>query len=273
MSNLAFIPNRPRPWIEETWNQKAVENSLGMKLIRIEPGVFVMGAPENEAGRQPQETPHEVAITKAFYLGKFEVTQGEYEMLMGQNPAAFGPNGQGRQRAGGLDTRRFPIEMITWNEAKEFCRRLTDKERSEGRIGASMSYGLPTEAEWEYCCRAGTATAFCFGQDIPNGNANCEGKNGNLNRTTTVGSYPPNAWGVCDMHGNVWEYCEDSHESTYYANSPRQDPLNTNGAMCILRGGGFGVNQTLCRSALRGHNGKDTRHDYNGFRVVLRMGK
>jgi formylglycine-generating enzyme required for sulfatase activity len=272
-SAYALVPLRPRPWLEETWTTKTVENSLGMTLVRIEPGVFLMGAPATEAGRQNQETQHEVAITKPFYLGKFEVTQGEFERLMGINPSAFSPTGQQRQRVAGLDTRRFPVEMLTWHEAKAFCKRLTDKERAEGRITLTMTYALPTEAEWEYCCRAGTQTPFCFGQNIPLGKANCQGNGNDLNRTTTVGSYPPNAWGLCDMHGNAWEYCEDSYDVMYYSKSPRLDPFNTNGANCILRGGGFGVNQTLCRSALRGSNGRDTRFDYNGFRVVLRLGK
>lgn len=271
---FALVPLRPRPWLDEKWNQKIIDNSIGMKLVRIEPGVFMMGSPPQEPGHHTQETQHEVVITKAFYIGKFEVTQDEYERVIGKNPAAFSLTGQHQLRLpAGADTRRYPIEMVSWNEAREFCRKLTDKERVEGRISPEMTYALPTEAEWEYCCRAGTKSAFSFGDTIPAGSANCQGDKAIAGRTMAVGSFPPNAWGLCDMHGNIWEYCEDAYDMNFYKISPRQDPFNKNGTTCILRGGGFGTNQTLCRSALRGSNGRDTRFDYNGFRVVLRLGK
>jgi len=274
VSLVVAVPIRSRPWADEAWQSKVFENSLGMKLVRIEPGVFMMGSPEGEAERQMQEFQHEVAITKPFYMGKFEVTQEEFAKVMGTTPAAFSKNGQHQQKVIGLDTRRFPIETVTWKEAKEFCHKLTERERAEGRIAPTMAYALPTEAEWEYCCRAGTQSPFGLGMNLSAETANCQGVGPkNLGRTTNVGSYPPNAWGLCDMHGNVWEYCEDSYDAAFYRNAPKQDPVNTAGTNCVLRGGGWGVNQGLCRSALRGSNGRDTRFDYNGFRVVLRLGK
>ena len=146
-----------------------------------------------------------------------------------------------------------------------------------------MAYALPTEAEWEYCCRAGTQTPFHFGATLSTDDANYDGQqnvygNGKpgkrLQRPVNVGSYPPNPWGLHDMHGNIWEWCEDGYDGNYYNTSPRQDPLNSNkGNQRVLRSGGWGVNPGLCRSALRGCNGDQTRYDYNGFRVVLRLGK
>ena len=107
------VPLRSRPWVDESWNKKLFENSLGMKLVRIEAGVFVMGSPNEELERQAQETPHQVEIRKAFYMGKFEVTQHEYELVMGKNPASFSKDGKNAALVAGLDTRRFPIEMVS----------------------------------------------------------------------------------------------------------------------------------------------------------------
>jgi formylglycine-generating enzyme required for sulfatase activity len=283
LSVFALVPLRQRPWADEAWQAKVVENSIGMKLVRIDAGTFLMGSQGGELERNAQEHQHEVVISKPFYIGKFEVTQEEYEKIMGKNPAAFSKTGQHQNTVAGLDTRRFPIEMVSWHEAKEFCQKLTDKERAMSRISSTMAYALPTEAEWEYCCRAGTQTPFAFGDTISTDQANYDGMqnvygNGKpgkrLNRPVPVGSYPPNPWGLHDMHGNIWEWCEDGYTVDYYKTGPKQDPVNTNnGEQRLLRGGGWGTNPGLTRSALRGYNGVGTRYDYNGFRVVLRLAK
>jgi formylglycine-generating enzyme required for sulfatase activity len=279
----AFMPVRSRPWAPETWQTKVIENSIGMKLVRIEAGVFQMGSPIGELERNAQEHQHEVIISKPFYMGKFEVTQQEYERIMGKNPAAFSKTGQQRNLVAGLDTQRFPIEMVSWHEAKEFCKRLTDLERGALRITATMAYALPTESEWEYCCRAGTQTPFAFGETISTDQVNYDGMQSvygagkpgkRLNRPVPVGSYPANPWGLHDMHGNIWEWCEDGYAADFYKTGPKIDPVNpNNGDSRLLRGGGWGTNPGLTRSALRGYNGVSTRFEYNGFRVVLRLGR
>jgi formylglycine-generating enzyme required for sulfatase activity len=276
LSALALVPLRSRPWEDEAATTKLIENSLGMKLIRIEPGTFMMGSPMNEEGRNDNEQQHLVDITRPFYMGKYEVTQAEYEKVIGKNPSEFraARNGQAQ------DPRRFPVEMVSWNDAKEFCGRLTQMERQAGRITSAMEYTLPTEAEWEYCCRAGTKTQFHVGATISTEQANFNGTtvygNGNpgiaRSMVTPVGSFPPNPWGLCDMHGNVCEWCEDWHDGTYYPVSPRKDPTGPkDGSIRMLRGGSWTYRPHDCRSALRDGIDAGYRGNFCGFRVVLRL--
>ena len=184
---------------------------------------------------------------------------------MGNNPSAFAKTGPGRDRVTGMDTSRFPVEWVTWNDAVQFCGRLSSApaEKTAGRV-----YRLPTEAEWEYACRAGTTTAFCFGNSLTVTQANIEH---HVNRTTMVGSYQPNAFGLYDMHGNIFEYCQDWYSKAYYAKSPLVDPKGpTAGSSRVLRGGcwGHGYGVAYCRSA--GRFGVDPRYHNvdTGFRVV-----
>jgi formylglycine-generating enzyme required for sulfatase activity len=177
-----------------------------------------MGAPAGEPGRNHSEGPvHEVEITRPFYLGAHEVTQAQYQKVMGTNPSHFAPAGAGQDQVRGQNTADFPAENMTWEEAADFCRRLSalPEERRAGRV-----YRLPTEAEWEYACRAGSTTAYHVGATLGPAAANF----GRRPQPEKVGSFKPNAWGLFDMHGNVWEYCADHYQAGYYANSPRRDP-------------------------------------------------
>jgi formylglycine-generating enzyme required for sulfatase activity/tRNA A-37 threonylcarbamoyl transferase component Bud32 len=234
---------------------KEISNSIGMKLVLIKPGKFLMGTP----GDQGPELLHEVEITRPFYMGKFEVTQGQYEKVMGMNPSS--------NRAS-LD---HPVESVSWFDAVEFCHRLSlsAAERPHGRM-----YLLPTEAEWEYCCRAGASTAYSFGDDAKELKDYAWYTENSDKNTHPVGQLKPNAWGLYDMHGNVWEWCWDWYSADYYqiSKSPKQDPPGPSaGGTRVLRGGAWDYGLTNCRAAYRGGNHAPTSHIKGiGFRVVLR---
>jgi formylglycine-generating enzyme required for sulfatase activity len=245
-----------------------VTNSVGMKLRLIPAGTFRMGSPATELDRSDDEVPpHDVAITRPFFMGVYEVTQREYEAVMGYNPARFSAvNG------GGPD---HPVEQVSWEDADAFCRRLSDKqaEKLAGRV-----YRLPTEAEWEYACRAGTSTPFHFGSTLSSAQANFDGNfpyggtrvGTYAERTAKVGSYAPNAFGLYDMHGNVWEWCSDRYDANYYRTSSKNDPAGPpDGGRRVHRGGSWYSKGRKCRSAYREHGQPDDRYDNIGFRVVM----
>ncbi|HQU45660.1 MAG TPA: SUMF1/EgtB/PvdO family nonheme iron enzyme, partial [Pirellulales bacterium] len=224
-----------------------VTNSIGMKLRLIPAGRFWMGSPESEVERGGGERRHQVRITRPFYLGVYEVTQAEYKRVMGDNPSDFSSGGKAAVLVSGLDTRRFPVENVSWDDATDFCEKLSDRA---GERAAGRRYRLPTEAEWEYACRAGTTTPFHFGGELSGRGANCNGnypygtsvKGPYLGRTTTVGSYRDraNAFGLYDMHGNVWEWCADWYDSKYYDDSAADDPQGpAAGSFRVIRGGGW----------------------------------
>jgi len=270
-------------WAEHLSIPVEYTNSIGMKFRLIPPGEFMMGSPEAERQRAfehakaagppwaikriPTGDPqHRVRITKPFYLGVYEVTQEEYERVMGTNPSHFSRAGRGKDKVPGMDTSRFPVDMVSWHDAVEFCRRLSamPAETSVGRV-----YRLLTEAEWEYACRAGTTTPFHFGSQLNGREANCKGeypygtetKGPYLERTTTVGSYQPNAFGLYDMHGNVAEWCQVRHSRTYFHYSPSE--------IRVIRSGNWTVPAWHCRSA-RWVIGPPDRHGAgSGFRVAL----
>jgi formylglycine-generating enzyme required for sulfatase activity len=255
--------NHQQEWAKHLKQLVVVTNSIGMKLTIIPPGKFVMGSPKDEIGRAPDrarsvntETEHEVEITKPFYLGIYEVTQKEYDRVVGKNPSWFSTDGVGPKEAvAGQDTRRFPVEWILADEAIEFCRKLSElpAEKAAGRV-----YRLPTEAEWEYAYRAGTTTAFYTGKSLSPKQAHFDAlrpyygaeKGSYLERTIKVGSFDPNPFGLYDMAGNVWEWCQDRYGA--YDASKRKDPLTTNELRNVIRGGSWYFDSRFCRAAERG---------------------
>jgi formylglycine-generating enzyme len=275
LTSFALLSAAPAPVFRSKAPPKTISNSIGMKLMRIPEGKFLMGSPEGEKGRGDHEGPeHEVRIAKAFYLGACEVTQGEYEKVMGTNPSRFSATGGGKDKVKGLKTTRFPVECVSYEDAVKFCKKLSATKGE--RAG---KYRLPTEAEWEYACRGGAKgkTPFHFGNSLSSHQANFDGtrprgdaaKGPSLERTCAVGSFQPNGYGLFDMHGNVDEWCQDWYGEKYYANSPADDPPGpSEGKYRVYRGGSWTDGGESCSSANR--NGREkVGNDYLGFRVVL----
>jgi formylglycine-generating enzyme required for sulfatase activity len=224
---------------------------LNLTMIWVEPGTFTMG----DKGEQ-----HQVTLTKGFHLGKHEVTQAQWERVMGSDPSEY----KGADR---------PVEQVSWNDAVEFCKKLTEMEKKAGRVPEGMTYQLPTEAQWEYACRAGTTTVYSWGDTITKTNANYN--SGEVPRrraaqlagaATPVGNYPANPWGFHDMHGNVWEWCAD-----WYGNYPSgsvTDPEGpASGSRRVGRGGSWHDDGTYLRSAGRSTYAPSGRSTTLGFRV------
>jgi formylglycine-generating enzyme required for sulfatase activity len=259
---------------------------LHSNMVRINGGTFLMGSPSNEPERGNSEAQHQVTVS-SFYIGKYEVTQAEYESVTGTNPSRFkGSN--------------LPVEQVSWYDALEYCNKLSqkeglspaytiDKSHSDPNNKSSSDtvrwlvtwnqkangYRLPTEAEWEYACRAGTTTPFNTGNNITTSNANYNGNNPYNNnakgiyreKTTPVGSFAPNPFGLCDMHGNVWEWCWDWSGS--YSNSSQTNPQGAvSGGYRVMRGGGWFNNDHNLRSAYRGSGDPSGRNYFIGFRLV-----
>jgi formylglycine-generating enzyme required for sulfatase activity len=245
-----------RDWFEDAgipYEQPALTLDIGgvdMTFALIPPGEFLMGSPPDEVGRWKDEGPqHAVEITRAFYLGIYPVTQAQWQAVMGSNPSYHkGEN--------------LPVERVSWDDCQEFCRRTSEL------TGKCLS--LPSEACWEYACRAGTTTPYHFGTTISRGQANYY-KSGDI-KTTPVGNYPANAFGLFDMHGNIWEWCADQYDEGYYAKSPRQDPQGpSNVSSRVLRGGSWADVPGNCRAASRNGYAPAPR-DYNfGCRVCFRL--
>jgi uncharacterized protein (TIGR02996 family) len=214
------LPNRVTGLLDAGVRPVVLElvNSIGMRFVFIPPGRFLMGSPASEIGRLGQERRHEVELTRPFWLGVFPVTQAQWTAVMGHNPSFF----RAGQTEGVSDTRDYPVEQVSWEDSREFLDRLSalPAERERGHL-----YRLPTEAEWEHACRGfGAYSAYHFGDRISHRNANFIGSG--LGRTCKVGSYKPNAFGLFDMHGNVWEWCADAFGADYYRGCPREDPCN-----------------------------------------------
>ncbi|MBO4544163.1 MAG: formylglycine-generating enzyme family protein, partial [Verrucomicrobia bacterium] len=237
-----------------------LSEDVDLDMIWIEPGTFMMGS-VSELGSNDDETWHDVTLTQGYWLGKYEVTQAQYQAIMGTNPSYIK----------GVD---LPVEQVTWYDATNFCAKLTARERAAGRLPAGYEYTLPTEAQWEYACRAGTMTSLNSGMDLSNAEECPEmDKVGwyyyNSNdKTHPVGQKQPNNWGLYDMHGNVYEWCLD-----WYGDYPRSsvvDPTGPDtGDLRVLRGGGRGSRASGCRSAWRSSGISNSRYRINGFRVAL----
>ena len=212
-----------------------------------------------------------VTLTYAFRMGEYEVQQSEYQAVLGTNPSYYAGH-----------TNR-PVEQVTWNQAVEYCRRLTEAQRSAGCLPNGRVYRLPTEAEWEYACRAGTTNAFGLGPALRSGMANFDGnfeydqvlgtiENSSgvfLDRTTTVGSCAPNAWGLYDLHGNVWEWCLDGWSSHLPGGMVTNSYTASTGTDRVIRGGCWYDSARFCRSAYRLRAADQLYSSDLGFRVVL----
>jgi formylglycine-generating enzyme required for sulfatase activity len=248
---------------------------LGIKLCWCPPGRFIMGSPRTEPERRPGENQVSVTLTKGFWTGKYELTQGEWKRIAGPLP--------GPLTAGGGEGEDFATYNVNFPEAEDFCRKLTAKAQAAGELPPGWEFRLPTEAQWEYACRAGTTTATAFGDKISSSQANFQGKpyNGaepgpSLKRATKVGSYTPNAWGLCDMHGNMVEWCRDWYHTRLPGGS---DPdlhdakstatrNRTGDRSRSRRGSAFTDDGWASRSAFRQRFEPERRYDHIGFRVV-----
>uniref|UniRef100_B8HWI9 Sulfatase-modifying factor enzyme-like domain-containing protein n=1 Tax=Cyanothece sp. (strain PCC 7425 / ATCC 29141) TaxID=395961 RepID=B8HWI9_CYAP4 len=233
-------------------------NGVMLDMVAIPPGQFMMGSPEYEFERFDKEGPQHQVTIKAFYMGRFEVTQAQWQTVMGNNPSRFKRENR-------------PVETISWNDAQEFCTRISQKT---GR----RIYRLPSEAEWEYACRAGTTTPFYFGPTITPDLANYRGndtyglgpKGQDRHQTTEMSSFPPNAFGLYDMHGNVWEWCEDAWHNNYNGAPTNGSAWVSGGdsSFRLLRGGSWSLDPRSCRSANRDWTYAVYRDSFIGFRVV-----
>ncbi|MFN5320842.1 MAG: formylglycine-generating enzyme family protein [Planctomycetota bacterium] len=234
-------------------------NSIGMKLVLIPKGTFMMGSPESEKGHREYEVQHEVTLTRDYYLGMTEVTQAQYQKVMGENPSFF----KGGKIKG--DSSNHPVDNVSWDDVLAFCNGLSrlPEEKKAGRV-----YRLPTEAEWEYACRAGSKTAYSFA-DERNSPENYLWLFDNSDaQTHPVAEKKPNAWGLYDMHGNLYEWCSD-----WFGDYPKgavSDPTGPQeGKDRVFRGGSWINVAADCRSADRGGSIPSSRKHYFGFRVAL----
>jgi sulfatase modifying factor 1 len=225
-------------------NLEDLGNGISIEMVLIPAGKFKMGSPESEKDRYKEETQHEVTLTKPYYMGKYEVTQEQWESVMGKNPS---------------DTKgaKLPVTKVSWDDCQEFIKKLNKKTNG--------GYRLPTEAEWECACRAGTITAFSFGDQITPKDANY--KDSKIGKPIEVGSYEPNAFGLYDMHGNVWEWCEDWY-ADYPAGSVTDPKGPATGEDRVLRGGSFFSDGSDARSSNRFIVTPTDRYITDGFRLA-----
>ncbi|GCL42436.1 bifunctional serine/threonine-protein kinase/formylglycine-generating enzyme family protein [Dolichospermum planctonicum] len=258
----ATNPPKPPANINVNINpQSSFTEDLGkgikLEMIAIPGGTFWMGSPANEAERGDNESPQHQVTVPSFFMGKYPLTQAQYQAIIGDNPSGFKGNNR-------------PVETVSWDDAVTFCQKLSQR--------TGKNYRLPSEAEWEYACRAGTKTPFSFGDNITTDLVNYNGnypyksapKGKYREQTTDVGTFPRNAFGLYDMHGNVWEWCEDDwHEN--YINAPTDGSAwnSLSGSnIKLIRGGSWRRNAGYCRAAARDRGSRGLRYYYCGFRVV-----
>jgi len=243
---------------KQAWYQsEKLPEGLTLDMIYIPGGTFIMGSPDTEKDRSRNEGPQHQVTIKSFYLGKYPITQRQWQAVMGNNPSMFKGD-------------KHPVDQVLWDEAIKFCEKLAEL--------TDKNYRLPSEAEWEYACRAGTSTPFYFGETISSDLANYRGKKVYASEpkgiarvgTTEVGLFPPNAFGLYDMHGNVREWCAEVWYENY-------EGAPTDGSVCqkgrgnlrVLRGGSWFVRPTHCRCAARSPFRFDRLSGNIGFRPVL----
>jgi formylglycine-generating enzyme required for sulfatase activity len=267
--------------------RERTDNALGMTFCWCPRGTFQMGRLDVSGPRYPRDDGVGVTLSHGFWMGKFEVTQDQWRRVMGvtlreqraRDPTQPRPVGDGTTREHVGEGPDYPIYFTSHAEAEEFCEKLTEMERLAGRLEPGWEYRLPTEAQWEFACRAGTTTATAFGDRLSSTQANFDGSepfNGApagpyLHETTPVGSYPPNAWGLHDMHGNVWEWCRDGFrrrttETPGGGTDPFEEPTSPDR---VMRGGCWHNPGSMCLSTERGPGEVSGRGSGLGFRVAL----
>ncbi len=247
----------------------------GVKLRWCPPGKFIMGSPRSEPERRPGEDQVEVTLTRGFWMATFEATQGQWKRVVGKLPGDLTlelPEGDS-----------FPVGNVNFAEAEEFCHKLTELGRQSGDLPKDWEFRLPTEAQWEYACRAGTTTATSFGDKLSSRQANFKGKpyNGaeegpSLRRATKIGTYPANAWGLHDMHGNIYEWCRDWYHSRLpggadpdlYSAKSSATKSEHGDISRSRRGGCWADDGWALRTAFRLRFEPERRYDHIGFRVV-----
>ena len=232
-----------------------------LEMVSIPGGKFMMGSPPDEKGRDTSESPQHKVTVQPFFMGKYSITQAQYQEVMNNNPSYF--NGDNR-----------PVEKVSWEDADKFCQELSKQTGKE--------YRLPTEAEWEYAARAGTTTPFHFGETITSNLANYRGTSTFANEpkgkyrkeTMSVGSFPPNDVGLYDMHGNVWEWCQDDWHSSY-VDAPNNGSawLSEESSKKVIRSGSWNNSPVSCRSAVRDFFNLENAINDIGFRVVCSVPK
>jgi formylglycine-generating enzyme required for sulfatase activity len=261
--------------IETAWGyREALSQDVQLNMVEITGGTFTMGSPKDEPESYDDERPQHEVTLQDFAIGQTPVTQAQWRVVAGYSPVNL--EVEFKENPSNFEGDDRPVEQISWYEAKEFCDRLS--------AATGKTYDLPTEAEWEYACRAGTTTPFSFGEMITTELANYGGTSYNngpkaqrRGETTQLGTFPANAWGLYDMHGNVREWCLDHWDDSY---TEKPEELKQNGSTAwltrteskyrLLRGGSWGSYARICRSAGRGNYYPDNRFDSNGFRVVCR---
>ena len=256
-------------WAKHLGVPVELTNSIGMKFVLIPPGEFTMGTSGPLPNREDEFPPRRITFSKPIYASVYETTQADYETVTGANPSNYSPQGAYKVHVAEKDTQRFPVENVNWDDAVDFCRKLSlldDEQRAIRR------YRLPSEAEWEYACRAGTTTKYYFGDSLSLAQANIRGsyedgtESDSLNAPTTTGSYAANAWGLFDMHGNVVEWCQDWYWFSYSFPDGRKPPLTNR----VCRGGCYWQEAVEARSANRSNGFPySMKHTQVGFRIVF----
>ncbi len=269
-ANLAITP-AATPTAQPGDQRTAVISGVKFVFRWCPPGTFTMGSPESEQGRGDNETQTPITFDKGFWMQETEVTQLQWRTIMGGNPSRF---------VSETPLIEFlPVEQVSWDECQLFCKALTQRLTNKNNPTAwRVTAKLPTEAQWEYACRAGSVSAFSWGNELNGDRANCDGRfpygnaapGKNRQKTTAVRVYAPNQWGLYDMHGNVWEWCQDQYEQNNFAKAAKAvEEKETSGSIRVVRGGCWKYYAGLCRSASRGGNIQNRRDGAIGFRCCL----